>query len=366
MNLLKAQLRELPATAGARPTAEPIEVQFNPTTLRIAISNKTAGGNQPGAQAKQKPGTGEVTVTFDLHFDTSDEGTTAAPVPVTKRTQIVERFVRPRGNLPSEQSPPRVAFKWGGFQVEGVMESANIDLDLFAADGTPLRAKVAVSIKGQDPAYRYEPATLPPAAEAASGGGTQGLPPGTPGTTGGATAPAAVAEALPGESLPQLSARLGLDPGAWRALAGGIADPQSLAAGQEVALPPDATGAGGIGAAAPIAGAAHPVRAGQAIARQGGLRAGLGTAREAARREATQASAAGFGLAPPRAVAAEGGDAGAARPYGAGVPLRARVGATGAAPPVTTDPTAPGWQALPSRAGAGGLRPLGRKAGCGG
>ncbi len=365
--LVKAQLCEIAGDPGSAPVGEPIDVQFNPTTLRVAISNKTTGGNQAGSQAKQKPGTGEVSVTFDLYFDTSDEGTTDAPVPVTRRTQIVEKFVRPRGNTPAQQSPPRVQFKWGTFLVQGVMESANIDLDLFAADGTPLRAKVAVSIKGQDPSYRYDP--LPPAAPASSAG-TSGLPAGAPGTVGNASAPASVAEALPGESLPQLAARVGLDPSAWRALATGIGDPGSLSAGQEVTLPATLPQSGvgatnapsqpslvapatlpipqtalGAPATPPVpSGVASSVLAGQALTRQGGVRGTIDSTRQRAGQTAAAATVAAFGLASGDTASGATG-----RAYGGGIPMRPVIASAGAVP-ATPDPTIPGWQALQQRA----------------
>ena len=72
--LVKARLAEI--GSGERPTETPntsVDVQFNPTTLRVQISNRTAGGTQAGAQARQRPGTGEMQVSFDLIFDTADE-----------------------------------------------------------------------------------------------------------------------------------------------------------------------------------------------------------------------------------------------------------------------------------------------------
>ena len=157
--LTKAYLAEI--TSGDSPTevgGTKVDVQFNPTTLRVQLSNRTAGGQQAGAQARQRPGTGEMQVSFDLVFDTADEGTTTQAVSVLDRTKAVERFVRPRSARPGQEAPPRVVFVWSDFQVQGTMESANIDLDLFSAQGVPLRAKVSVSIKGQDPRWAYTPA----------------------------------------------------------------------------------------------------------------------------------------------------------------------------------------------------------------
>ncbi|MDB5858116.1 MAG: hypothetical protein JWQ76_1805, partial [Ramlibacter sp.] len=259
--LTKAYLAEI--TSGNSPSEVPdtkVEVQFNPTSLRVAISNKTAGGQQAGAQARQRPGTGEMAVSFDLVFDTADEGSTGEGVSVLEKTKSVERFVRPKGARPGQEAPPRVVFVWGGFLVQGTMESANIDLDLFDAQGVPLRAKVSVSIKGQDPRWTYTPAPNPPPASnpppapggAPRAGGGTGLVPGTPGTQGNGLSPDRIVQALPGESLAQLAARAGFDPAAWRALADGLANPLKLSLGQEVPLPPGsgrgaATGSGAQG-----------------------------------------------------------------------------------------------------------------------
>jgi hypothetical protein len=412
--LVKAQLCELQSGDSSEEVdGSQMDVQFNPTSLRVSISNRTAGGQQAGSQARQRPGTGEMQVSFDLVFDTADEGTTTEPVPVTRKTRMVQKFVLPRGNAPAEQTPPRVQFKWGTFVVQGVMESANTDLDLFAADGTPLRAKVAVSIKGQDPSYRYTSAADAGAGAGAGGGGGGGggasppgpndPPSGAPGTRGSTDKPAQVAQAMPGESLQQLAARNGLDPTAWRALAKDITNPMALPAGAEVALPAALRGGGGAAsgtqaggadparaaaqlplvdsaglprtpaAAAPspaVAGAKpDPVRAGQAVTQQGGVSGAIAQVRNGAQRTAVNASFSAFGMAPPAAAndastSVGQADAGTARrPYGSGVPLRPLRGEPGDFAPITPDPTVPGWQALQPRTGtpvraAGRLRPV--------
>ncbi|WP_300450163.1 hypothetical protein [Accumulibacter sp.] len=385
--LRKARLAEI--GSGERPTETPntsVDVQFNPTTLRVQISNRTAGGAQAGAQARQRPGTGEMQVSFDLVFDTADEGTTEAGVSVLERTAAVERFVRPRGPRPGQEAPPRVLFEWGSFLVQGTMESANIDLDLFDADGVPLRAKVSVSIKGQDPRWTYTPA--PANAAAANGGAAAGQPArpgagsalaaGSPGTQGNSQSPERIAQAMPGESLAQLAARNGFDPAAWRALAEGLGNPLQLTLGQEVPLPAGAgrgvaRGFGGQGSdaaqvaadlplvsAAALAGggdspratpspgraaAIDPVHQGQALTSQGGLGGAIAQVRGAAHEQGASGSLAAFGLA-----SGEVADA-ADRPWGAGVPLRPRFGS--ARPMARRDPTQPGWLASAPSAGGG-------------
>ncbi|MBL8424534.1 MAG: hypothetical protein JNK06_13720 [Candidatus Accumulibacter phosphatis] len=368
--LVKARLAEI--GSGERPTETPntsVDVQFNPTTLRVQISNRTAGGTQAGAQARQRPGTGEMQVSFDLIFDTADEGTSEAGVSVLDRTATVERFVRPRGPRPGQEAPPRVLFEWGSFLVQGTMESANIDLDLFDANGVPLRAKVSVSIKGQDPRWTYTPApanaAAAPGSSPARPGSGSALPAGSPGTQGNSQSPERIAQAMPGESLAQLAARNGFDPKAWRALAEGLTNPLQLSLGQEVPLPAGAgrgvaSGANGQGAdpakaaaslplvAAPTApgggsqaatpgsaGSIDPVHQGQALASQGGLGGAIAQVRSEAHQQGASSSLSAFGL-----TSGEVADS-VDRPWGAGVPLRPRFGS--ARPAARRDPTQPAW-----------------------
>lgn len=374
--LRKARLGEIGSGDGPQEGSNWVDVQFNPTSLRVQISNRTAGGQQAGAQARQRPGTGEMQVSFDLVFDTADEGTTDEPVDVLKRTASVERFVRPRGTQPGQEAPPRVAFEWGSFQVQGVMESANIDLDFFDASGVPLRAKVSVTIKGQDPRWAYEPdprlaaggqgsasgdsgarqAASGPAALQAPPGGAGGLPAGAPGTQGAKGPVQQLLQAMPGESLAQLAARAGVAPSAWRALApsgGGAVGSQGLALGQEVSVPaglgggqggglatgrqtagrdPGRTasqlalttgtkGGGGSSASSVGASSTPAVQQGQALAALGGVGDAIQQRHDARHQRGAADSLRAFGQAPGATEATDD------RPWGAGVPLRRRLGA---------------------------------------
>ncbi|HIV69413.1 MAG TPA: hypothetical protein H9903_00635 [Candidatus Aquabacterium excrementipullorum] len=373
--LAKARLAEITSTDNPTEVKDSsVPVQFNPTSLRVQIANKTAGGQQAGAQARQRPGTGEMQVSFDLVFDTADEaGEGGKAVDVLKKTADVERFVRPKSSKPGEEAPPRVLFEWGSFLVQGTMESANLDLDFFDAGGTPLRAKVAVTIKGQDPRWTYQPQPVPSSANQPSNpsGAQTGLPAGTPGTQGSAKAPDKVVQAMPGESLQQLAARHGLDPSAWRALADGLGNPLKLGLGQEVALPPGLgqgaatgrqsqgqdparsnaqlplVGAGSVPASAgPSARAMNGVsdsassnaagrtapgdalRRGQAVASQGGLGPAIGQVKAQVHQQGARLSLGAFGLGGQPTADTDD------RPWGMGVPLRPRIGGAVDAGPV--------------------------------
>lgn len=375
--LKKARLGEIGSGTGPQQGSNWVDVQFNPTSLRVQISNKTAGGQQSGAQGRQRPGTGEMQVSFDLVFDSADED----GVDVLKKTAAVERFVRPRSAQPGQEAPPRVVFEWGTFQVQGLMESANLDIDFFDAAGTPLRAKVAVTIKGQDPRWAYTATQTSGAPSAGSGsgnpagaltppaGGTGGLPAGAPGTQGSNAAVDKVVQAMPGESLQQLASRMGLDPSAWRALSVGMDNPLKLSLGQEVSVPSglsqgSASGqrtqgqdparstsrlplldnrpdAGQQGASTGKAGAAKdsPVRQGQALAVQGGLNGTIAQARGQVHQQGAGQSRAAFGLGVSAGSDSQGDTD--SRPWGMGVPLRPRFGS--GQPASRLDPTQPGW-----------------------
>jgi hypothetical protein len=351
--LAKAMLTEL--NASNRTVGQPVAVQFNPASLRMQLSNRSSGGAQAGSPARQRAGEGSLSLSFDLQFDSADEGTAEAPVSVLRKTAPVERFVRPRGNAPGEEAPPRVQFEWGGVKVQGVMESLSLDLDLFAFDGTPLRARCAVQIKGQDPSY----ACAPQGAGAGGGAGqaavnaalqslanVQGLMQGAAladalgqGLTGAAKTLDSVTRALSGESLPQLAQRAGLDPKAWRELAPGAgANPQSLPAGREVAVPK-----AGAPAKAPQSGALGPAigaalgqmlsssrRLAPAEAAQLTRAGGVGAAQAQLRRESHQGGAkqalAGFGQATAVAPATQRAPISVPedRPFGFGLPLKPR------------------------------------------
>src|SRR5712672_1900164 len=176
MPLKKATLQEIKADASAAPLGDEIEVQFNPASLKLDLANRVEGGDTQGRQNRQYLGKTSTTLTFDLHFDTADEGTSEAPVSVRTRTAAVEAFVLPKGSGNTKQAPPKARFHWDELVIDGIIESLSIDFDLFAPNGTPLRAKMGVSIKEQD--AKYELLQTGPGANQ----GIDASPPGSPGT----------------------------------------------------------------------------------------------------------------------------------------------------------------------------------------
>jgi Contractile injection system tube protein len=370
-SLEKAKFVEI--TAAETPAEVPgtsIDVQFNPQSLKLAFSNKLGKQATEGVQDRQYLGPTSATLSFELQFDTSDEGTTDAPVSVRTRTSAIERFLQPKGAGKEKQRPPKARFIWHELRIDGIIEDLSLDIDLFAADGTPLRAKMSVTIKEQDAKYMFRKigagantagAVRPP--------GAGGAGPGSFGAGIGASFGAGVSAsvglsasltdstslALAGESAAEFATRVGLDPAAWRSVTGGLDSTLSLAGGAEVDFNASVSVSGGVGvsvgleagASASLEGsfgldarAAVPTpagialgggaaSAGFALASAGGVTAALETVSILRAANAASATKAAFGAPPGNATAAAAlgttngtATAGAALPAG-NTPLRA-------------------------------------------
>jgi hypothetical protein len=228
--LEKAKLQEVSADEHERILKPAVPVQFNPSSLKLKLTNQMEGGRSTGRVRRQQSGAGNTVLTMELVFDTADEGDDANPVSVRTKTAIVERYVVP--NSDNSQTPPRLRFEWNDLVVSGLVESVNIDFDLFASNGTPLRAKVNLSIKEQEPKYQLKSsdnATQPGAASADSAASDQSAP------------------ALDGETPAEFAARNGLDPSAWRGLDVDLSAGLSLSAGLEVGFSAGLSVSAGIG-----------------------------------------------------------------------------------------------------------------------
>ncbi|MGY1679354.1 CIS tube protein [Geodermatophilus sp. SYSU D01176] len=406
MEFVKATIEEVTTKPDAAPArvGDPIVVQINPATLRLQMASTVDFGKDTGRQKVQYQGSTS-TLSFDLVFDTADEGTTEQPVDVRARTRRLERFVLPAMKQP-KAVPPRLRFTYGSFSVIGVMTGLNQDFDFFAANGVPLRAKCAVTIKEQKPEFD---ATLAGPGANTGAGAVPPVPPGgsaVPGAGGGAPLPPPdrTGTAVAGESAPDFAGRMGLDPRAWKGLQG-ITDPRELPAGLRIDFAAALTPAAGLGvavAAPPAAPPAGPPAAavppavgvdGPALAAAGGVAVVLDRAAAANAAAAATATRSAFAPGPdPALPPADPGSPVPARPapdpralgYGFGVPLRPRLGAgrvarralvtTGAGrgtappgatgraagglhPPETDDPTVPRWRALPPDAGPAAAGP---------
>jgi nucleoid-associated protein YgaU len=141
----------------ANPGAEsgaPLEVQFNPTEYTLTKGAQLAevpipGLDQPIIQFVR--GQTE-TLTLDLFFDSTEDGTGSNAKPVTERTDKFYDLIKIDGKT---HAPPVLLFSWGGQAFPGrtrrsfrcVVSSVRQQYTLFSPSGVPLRAKLTVELR---------------------------------------------------------------------------------------------------------------------------------------------------------------------------------------------------------------------------
>lgn len=214
------------------PGAEPLEVQFNPQSLKLSYANENKGGDQPGGSSKQFVGSGSSKMSVELLFDT-----TAAGADVRILSQKVAFFIQalPDPTDKNKRVPPGVSFEWGSFIFRGVVDSMEETLDYFSEEGVPLRATISLSITRQEIEFLF---------------GTPGQSLGRlPGPSAGLPGTAPLQAPRPGDSVQSMAGRNGRS-GDWKAIAeaNGIDDPLRLNPGALINVNVEARPAPGVGA----------------------------------------------------------------------------------------------------------------------
>ncbi len=221
-NVTKAFLQEITWDSHGKVVREgrKVTVQFNPESLKLALSNQIAGDNNKGGSAIQFASRGTTKLSFEMWFDVSArQPQEQAPKDDVRRlTQEIAAFMKTTqtgSGKKAKYTPPGCRFQWGSFLFEGVVESMNENLEFFSEDGKPLRASVSVSLVKQDVEVRF-----------ASSSGPAGTMAGTQPQQ----------QAREGDSVQSMSAREGhAEDWQERAAAQGIEDPLRLPVG--TALP---------------------------------------------------------------------------------------------------------------------------------
>jgi nucleoid-associated protein YgaU len=119
---------------------------FNPNeyTLKQSVEiTRTPSKWQPGGKIEYLH-TGPMTLSMKLFFD--DFG--SAKGDVTPKVNKLLEWQRPAGEL---QPPPFVKFEWSNSALEnftGIITSVSANYTVFRKDGTPLQAKVDITIEG--------------------------------------------------------------------------------------------------------------------------------------------------------------------------------------------------------------------------
>lgn len=196
-----------------------IDVQFNPTSLKVSMSN-TLKENQRNAnsRASQFVDKSSASLTVELIFDTtyidqatdqgagqsdntatsagdgeSSQGSSANQIEqgsdvrnLTKK--IADAFIKPRAASNNrKKAPQRCLFQWGSFEFIGLIESYDETLDFFSKEGRPLRATLSLKLKedrfqfrqrtdGVAAAQNAEPPTLSPTGNTGSNNEGAGNP----------------------------------------------------------------------------------------------------------------------------------------------------------------------------------------------
>ena len=137
-----------------------IKVQFNPTSLKVALANSLKENERSGnSRAAQFVDKSSSNLTVELIFDTTDQFVEIGEDEQKQETDqrkdvrtltkaIAQTFMAPNASASGneEQAPHRCMFAWGTFAFVGIMESFDETLDFFSREGTPLRATVAIKI----------------------------------------------------------------------------------------------------------------------------------------------------------------------------------------------------------------------------
>ena len=192
-------------------TGEQFDVMFNPEEYTLNRSNKFASHVVPGLSSPLLQFVhGELrTLDMELFFDTYEKR-----LDVRAETQKIARLL---DIDPELHAPPVLRLAWGSLQLRCVLVKASQKFVLFLEDGKPARAKVSVSFNEfVDPAREGREVKRQTANFSKAHTVVQG------------------------ETLSAIAGRFYDDPRQWRPIAieNGLDDPQAIATGQTLFIPP--------------------------------------------------------------------------------------------------------------------------------
>jgi hypothetical protein len=146
LNLTRGGLS--PAKLTNLATNEDVRFMFNPYEYSISKQNSwekksVIGQNIPEVTFQQG---GAQTLSLTLHFDSSLDGSDVRNYtnPLWKMMLVDTTAENPRSG---KSAPPPVAFQWGRLYFKAIITSMTQKFTLFAADGTPTRAQVDISLE---------------------------------------------------------------------------------------------------------------------------------------------------------------------------------------------------------------------------
>lgn len=205
--LIEVELGDGDNETKPKPGGRDVAVQFNPESLKVTRANTVAKTETAGSSAMQFVATTSTKLDLELWFD----ATVTDKRGLRELTEGVYYFITPdRASGNAKFKVPGVRFHWGEFIFDGVLTSLNETLELFSADGRPLRSRMSLEFTSQDIRFRVQGLS-----EDGSGGGV-GPPGRTPQTP-----------VKQGDSVQQLAAQSGMAR-MWKAIAAanGIENPR--------------------------------------------------------------------------------------------------------------------------------------------
>jgi hypothetical protein len=155
-----------------------IDVQFNPTSLKVSLSNtikeNARNGSSRSAQFVDKSSSNlTVELIFDATYIEQPDGAqgnnqTAASSSNSGGSRnniqqgsdvrlytrkIADTFIKPVAEGDKLKAPRRCLFQWGAFEFLGMVQSFDETLDFFSPEGRPLRA--TISLKLSEDRYQF-------------------------------------------------------------------------------------------------------------------------------------------------------------------------------------------------------------------
>ncbi|MBJ7601412.1 MAG: peptigoglycan-binding protein LysM [Candidatus Nephthysia bennettiae] len=202
-------------------TGDRIEVLFNPNEYTLNKDNNFAQAVVPGLSTPllQFVSGNLRTLEMELVFDSLEQHThssrtlNAARSDVRKLTQQVVDLMAVN---PATHAPPVLLFAWGGLTFTGVLSKVNQRFTMFLEDGTPIRARLQVTLQEWKTALQESKEVKRQTADYTR-----------------------LYRVAQGQTLSQVAALFYGDPALWRpiAIANQIEDPRRLPVALQVSIP---------------------------------------------------------------------------------------------------------------------------------
>jgi nucleoid-associated protein YgaU len=154
LDFLKPDKAKLVCVGDNMPSGETeVECMFNPTEYRLNRTVSVSRNRTPATEGgtPEFGGTSPMTLSMQLFFD--DFGSLQGDV--TPKISTLFEWTKPTSSSrdAGRPSPPLIQFVWGNAQLDdfqGFLKTVNASYTIFRRDGTPVQAKVDITIESQE------------------------------------------------------------------------------------------------------------------------------------------------------------------------------------------------------------------------